>query len=249
MTQTLDPITAPSPAAERVDTWLSAFQDALTARDVDRAASMFLTQSFWRDLVAFSWNLTTVEGPDGVADLLRSTLDSTDPTGFATVEEPTEADGVTQAWIEFETAVGRGRGHLRLQDGPVGVQAWTLLTTLEELKGFEEPSSARVRRLRFASWVLDTARHELKAPDGAVVEISGAEYAVLLAFLEHPQRVMTRDRILELSRNRIGEVFDRSVDVLVSRLRRKLGDDPNLPRVVKSVRGAGYLFVPDVVSA
>ena len=143
MTQTLDPITAPSPAAERVDTWLSAFQDALTARDVDRAASMFLTQSFWRDLVAFSWNLTTVEGPDGVADLLRSTLDSTDPTGFATVEEPTEADGVTQAWIEFETAVGRGRGHLRLQDGPVGVQAWTLLTTLEELKGFEEPSSVR----------------------------------------------------------------------------------------------------------
>ena len=143
MTQTLDQIAAPSPAAERVDAWLAAFQDALTARDVERAASMFLTQSFWRDLVAFSWNLTTVEGPEGVADLLRTTLDSTNPTGFATVEEPTEADGVTQAWIEFETAVGRGRGHLRLQDGPAGAQAWTLLTTLEELKGFEEPTSVR----------------------------------------------------------------------------------------------------------
>ena len=143
MTQTLDEIAAPSPAAERVDAWLAAFQDALTARDVERAASMFLTQSFWRDLVAFSWNLTTVEGPEGVADLLRTTLDSTDPTGFATVEEPTEADGVTQAWIEFETAVGRGRGHLRLQDGPAGAQAWTLLTTLEELKGYEEPTSVR----------------------------------------------------------------------------------------------------------
>ena len=148
MTQTLDQIAAPSPAAERVDAWLAAFQDALTARDVERAASMFLTQSFWRDLVAFSWNLTTVEGPEGVADLLRTTLDSTNPTGFATVEEPTEADGVTQAWIEFETAVGRGRGHLRLQDGPAGAQAWTLLTTLEELKGFEEPT--RVRRPRGA---------------------------------------------------------------------------------------------------
>ena len=110
----------------------------------------------------------------------------------------------------------------------------------------EEPSSARVRRLRFASWVLDTARHELKAPDGAVVEISGAEYAVLLAFLEHPQRVMTRDRILELSRNRIGEVFDRSVDVLVSRLRRKLGAPEEASEMIKTVRGAGYLFAADV---
>ena len=110
----------------------------------------------------------------------------------------------------------------------------------------EEPSSARVRRLRFASWVLDTARHELKAPDGAVVEISGAEYAVLLAFLEHPQRVLTRDRVLELSRNRIGEVFDRSVDVLVSRLRRKLGAPEEASELIKTVRGAGYLFAADV---
>jgi len=110
----------------------------------------------------------------------------------------------------------------------------------------EEQSGGRTRLLRFASWVLDTARHELKAPDGAVVEISGAEYAVLLAFLEHPQRVMTRDRILELSRNRIGEVFDRSVDVLVSRLRRKLGAPEEASELIKTVRGAGYLFAADV---
>jgi len=110
----------------------------------------------------------------------------------------------------------------------------------------EEAAGTRTRRLRFASWVLDTARHELKAPDGAMVEISGAEYAVLLAFLEHPQRVMTRDRILELSRNRIGEVFDRSVDVLVSRLRRKLGAPEEASELIKTVRGAGYLFAADV---
>jgi len=109
-----------------------------------------------------------------------------------------------------------------------------------------EASGPRLRRLRFASWVLDTARHELKAPDGAVVEVSGAEYAVLLAFLEHPQRVLTRDRILELSRNRIGEVFDRSVDVLVSRLRRKLGAPEEASELIKTVRGAGYLFAADV---
>jgi two-component system OmpR family response regulator len=105
----------------------------------------------------------------------------------------------------------------------------------------------RDRYLRFEAWVLDTARHELKAPDGAMVELSGAEYAVLLAFLEHPQRVLTRDRILELSRNRIGEVFDRSVDVLVSRLRRKLGGLEEASELIKTVRGTGYLFSAEVV--
>ncbi len=113
-------------------------------------------------------------------------------------------------------------------------------------KAMAAASGTRVRHLRFASWVLDTARHELKAPDGAVVELSGAEYAVLLAFLEHPQRVMTRDRILELSRNRIGEVFDRSVDVLVSRLRRKLGVPEEASELIKTVRGSGYLFAAEV---
>ena len=120
-------------------TWLRDFQDALTERDVDRAAAMFGPGCFWRDLVAFSWNIVTVEGQDGVADLLRSTLESADPTGFRITEVPTEADGVTEAWLEFETAVGRGSGYLRLRDG----RAWTLLTTLEELTGYEEPLSER----------------------------------------------------------------------------------------------------------
>ena len=136
MTQTLD---APSTtAAQRAESWLSAFEDALRARDVDRAAGMFAATSFWRDLVAFTWNITTVEGRDGVADLLTATLDTTDPGGFALTEEPVEADGVTEAWIRFETATGRGTGHLRLRGG----KAWTLLTTLRELKGFEERQGA-----------------------------------------------------------------------------------------------------------
>jgi putative flavoprotein involved in K+ transport len=126
-------------AGVRVDAWLSEFQDALTARDADRAAALFGADSFWRDLVSFTWNITTVEGPDGVADMLRATLDSADPSRFTVTEEPTEADGITDAWLEFETAVGRGSGHLRLKDG----KAWTLLTTLDELKGHEEPHSER----------------------------------------------------------------------------------------------------------
>ena len=138
MTGVLDRPTTAGPAGQ-VDTWLAGFEEALTARDVDRAADMFAAQSFWRDLVAFTWNIKTVEGPDGVRDLLTSTLDTTDPSGFRTSEEPTEADGVTTAWIEFETAVGRGRGLLRLVEG----KAFTLLTSLSELKGHEEPLSER----------------------------------------------------------------------------------------------------------
>ena len=141
MSQTLDqPQTAePDAAATRVATWLADFESALVARDVERAAGMFATASFWRDLVSFTWNLKTVEGRDGVADLLRATLDSTDPRGFVATEPPEEAGGVTSAWIAFETAVGRGRGHLRLNDEG----AWTLLTSLSELTGHEEPMSER----------------------------------------------------------------------------------------------------------
>ena len=99
------------------------------------------------------------------------------------------------------------------------------------------------RRLHFIGWTLDLARRELTAPDGSAVDLSGAEYDTLLDFIEHPQRVLGRDHLLELSRNRLGEVSDRSVDVLVSRLRKKIESDQPM---IRTVRGAGYLFVPDV---
>ncbi|WP_410671773.1 flavin-containing monooxygenase [Amycolatopsis sp. cmx-4-68] len=137
MTQTLEP-DAGLDARQRVDGWLAAFEAALAARDADRAAALFATTSFWRDLVAFTWNLKTVENRDGVKDLLLATMDSADARGFHPTEEPTETDGVVEAWIGFETAVGRGRGHLRLTDDG----AFTLLTTLYELKGHEEPLGA-----------------------------------------------------------------------------------------------------------
>ncbi|MEV0945014.1 NAD(P)-binding domain-containing protein [Rhodococcus sp. NPDC049939] len=123
---------------ERVDLWLASFESALSDRDIDRVAAMFAVDSFWRDLVAFTWNITTVEGRGGVAAMLRAQLDATGPSNFRTTEvleeEVPERDGVTSALIEFETATGRGKGHLRLE----GEQAWTLLTTMEELKGHEE---------------------------------------------------------------------------------------------------------------
>lgn len=105
----------------------------------------------------------------------------------------------------------------------------------------------RSRRLAFAGWILDTARRELTSPDGASVDLSGAEYDLLLAFLEHPQRVLTREQLLEVAKRRVGvDPFDRTVDVQVSRLRRKIEPDADSPAVIKTVRGAGYLFVPEV---
>ena len=137
MTSTLESQTALTPQ-ERIDAWLGDFEAALAARDIDRAVAKFATDSFWRDLVAFTWNIKTVEGRDQIAGMLGERLADTDPSGFRT-REPAVADGdVTSAFIEFDTAVGRGAGHLRLK----GDQAWTLLTTLQELKGHEEPRGA-----------------------------------------------------------------------------------------------------------
>ncbi len=127
-----------SAAAVRVDDWLAAFERALAAQDAEAAGALFAAESFWRDLVAFTWNITTVEGPAGVADLVAHT--GAGASGFRTTEEPVEGDGITEAWLAFETAVGRGSGHLRLDaEG----RAFTLLTTLDELKGHEEPKRDR----------------------------------------------------------------------------------------------------------
>lgn len=133
MTSTLEPQATLTPQ-QRVDEWLADFEAALAARDIDRAVGKFAVDSFWRDLVSFTWNIKTVEGRDQIADMLGARLDGTDPSGFRTRETPTADGEVTSAFIEFDTAVGRGTGHLRLK----GDQAWTLLTALQELKGFEE---------------------------------------------------------------------------------------------------------------
>jgi putative flavoprotein involved in K+ transport len=126
--------TAVSSVAAEVEQWLSRFELALTQGDTAAAAQLFGQPSYWRDLVSFTWNIKTVEGPEGVRGMLDQTLAHVGPRGWHTTESPTETDGVIEAWIEFETEVGRGKGHLRLIDG----KAWTLLTTLDELKGHEQ---------------------------------------------------------------------------------------------------------------
>jgi putative flavoprotein involved in K+ transport len=139
VTQTVE--SARTDAGTRVDSWLTEFAEAVSAGDADRAGALFAAESYWRDLVSFTWNLITVEGPPGVAEVVRSdAARGVAPVSFTVSGEPTEADGITEAWLKFETAIGRGTGHLRLDaEG----KAFTLLTTLDELKGHEEPRGDR----------------------------------------------------------------------------------------------------------
>ena len=142
MTETMDQAVDTSTARAAVTVWLDDFDRALTAGNIDAAAGMFGLDGFWRDLVAFTWNIVTLEGPDEIRDMLSQTIEQARPSDFAVADElgePAEAGGVTETWFKFETAVGRGIGHLRLMEG----KAWTLLTTLDELKGHEEPASDR----------------------------------------------------------------------------------------------------------
>lgn len=101
-------------------------------------------------------------------------------------------------------------------------------------------------RMVFAGWSLHLAKRELRSHDNVLVPLSGGEFDLLLAFAEHPQRVLTRDQLLDFGRGRTHDAFDRSIDVQVSRLRRKLCPDPAEPPLIRTVRNGGYIFTPSV---
>jgi two-component system OmpR family response regulator len=99
---------------------------------------------------------------------------------------------------------------------------------------------------RFEGWTLDPARRTLVSPDGALVEVTSGEFDLLLAFVTHPRMVLTRDQLLDLAHGRAANVFDRSIDVQVSRLRRKIEVNPSDPLLIRTVRAGGYMFTPPV---
>ena len=132
------PDTEQSPNAA-AQAWLSGFDKALASRNIDAAVAMFGEECFWRDLVSFTWNLSTQESPAQVRDMLTARLDDVAPSNWQLVGDASTADGITEAWFGFETRVSRGKGLLRLKDG----KAWTLLTSMVELKGMEEQTGER----------------------------------------------------------------------------------------------------------
>ena len=101
-------------------------------------------------------------------------------------------------------------------------------------------------RARFAGWNLDLSTRELVSPDGGEVRLTTGEFDLLAAFVKNANQVLSRDRLLDLARNREAGPFDRTIDVQVGRLRRKLEPDPQKPTIIKTVRGTGYIFTPTV---
>ena len=118
--------------------WLTDFDQALGSGNIDAALALCVDEPYWRDLVTFTWNIKTSEGKDQIRAMLNATLKQTQPSNWKIEGPATEAGGIVDAWFTFETAVARGKGHLRLMGG----KCFTLLTTMTELKGFEEKNGA-----------------------------------------------------------------------------------------------------------
>ncbi|TAN57944.1 MAG: response regulator [Magnetospirillum sp.] len=108
-------------------------------------------------------------------------------------------------------------------------------------------AAPRLEVLEFVGWRLDTSRRRLLSPDGVLVEMTSGEFDLLLAFLYHPHQVLSRDQLLDLARGRSAGPFDRTVDVQVGRIRRKLEIDPKAPEIIKTVRGGGYVLATEVI--
>jgi len=106
----------------------------------------------------------------------------------------------------------------------------------------ERPQAGNAGVIRFAGWTLESGSRHLTSPEGALVTLSTGEFDLLVALAERPQRVLTRDQLIDLARGRAATPFDRSVDVQISRLRRKIEQDPKNPTLIKTVRSGGYIF-------
>jgi putative flavoprotein involved in K+ transport len=120
--------------AGKIGHWLCQFERALSARDLDATIALFQERCFWRDMVAFTWNIKTMEGPTEIAAFLMATLGDVEPGNFAIEGEARESEDAIEARFTFETRTLTGRGHLRLRDG----KAYTVLTTASALKGYAE---------------------------------------------------------------------------------------------------------------
>ena len=105
----------------------------------------------------------------------------------------------------------------------------------------------RARRVSFAGWTLDRITRELKSPDAVLISLTDGEFDLLLAFVEHPQLTLSRDQLLDFTRGRNAAAFDRSIDMQITRLRRKIEVSLEEPELIKTIRNKGYVFTPDVV--
>jgi len=123
-----------SSAADRVQAWLCKFAAALDRRDTQAIKELFAPECYWRDLVAFTWNIKTMEGRESIGEMVAAVLDGVKPRGWVLQGAASESDGVVEAWLTFETEAAHCVGHVRLRND----SCWTLLTSADELRGYEE---------------------------------------------------------------------------------------------------------------
>lgn len=148
-----------------------------------------------------------------------------------------EADLVTGLELGADDYIGKPFGQSELLA--------RIRALLRRARAPGETSARHARELHFAGWTVDLRQRELFSPSGARIDLSGAEYDLLVALLEHPQQVIAREPLLEMSRARIGGASDRTIDVHICRLRRKLGDEERR-ELIRTVRGIGYIFTQPV---
>jgi len=154
------------------------------------------------------------------------------------------ADDYVTKPFDLRELVARVKAVLRrLQSAPAQPQAQATAAAPPSASAEEDDDR---ERLHFEGWSLDVAARRLNAPTGEEVMLTTGEFDLLLTFAQHPGRVLSRDFLIEHTRGRESSPFDRTIDVQVGRLRRKLGTDANDGQWIKSIRGAGYLFVPRV---
>ena len=200
-------------------------------------------RAMWQALAAGRFDLVILDlmlpGEDGLSLCRRLRADSSLPVIMLTaIGEDTDRivgleigadDYVTKPFNPREL-LARVKAVLRRSAG------------LSPVEAGEAEAQGEDRVLRFEGWRLDLARRELYGPDGALMPLTAGEFDLLAAFVEHPGRVLNRDQLLDLTRGRAAQPFDRSIDVQLSRLRRKIESDPKEPRLIKTVRGGGYIL-------
>ena len=168
-----------SPAKGAAAQWLAKFERATRKGDAAAAAALFAEECYWRDLVAFTWNIKTMEGRAQVQSALAATLPKAKPAQWRVDGGETTANGVTEAWFTFETAVARGRGLLRLKGG----KCWTLLTTMVELKGHEERDDRHATRPKGVAHGVHPKRltwKEERARDDAELGVTRQPYCLIV---------------------------------------------------------------------
>ena len=211
-------------------------RNGLTVSSASNAEEFF---ALWRnapaDLVVLDIMLP---GDDGFAVLRRLRQQSAVPAIFLSA-----LDGSTDRIVGLELGADDYLGK-PFEPRELLARIRTVLRRSSETT----PSPPQGRLLHFGSWRLDTTARHLLTPDNVILPLSGAEFRLLCIFLERPQQVLSRDTLLALTQGRNAQPYDRSIDVLVSRLRNRLRDGGRYGTLIKTVRGEGYVLAADVRS-